>query len=84
MSTPLHWRRMCGSTARFTPNRSKKIRIHKTPCLFGGDSFLQPREVVSGIVNGDVDAAGFGDGGIRRPLDRGVVSDIQFKDVYRQ
>ena len=65
-------------------NRSKKISFHKTPRLFGGDSFLQPREVVAGIVDGDVDAAGFGDGGIHSPLDRGIVGHIHLKDVNRQ
>jgi hypothetical protein len=50
--------------------------------LFGGDSFLQPRKVVAGVVDGDIDAAALGDGGIHSPTDRGVVGHIQFKDVY--
>jgi hypothetical protein len=40
--------------------------------------------VVTGIVDGDVDAARFADGGVHCPLDRGVVGRIQFKDMNRQ
>ena len=65
-------------------HRTKKIGVHQAPRLFGGDCFLQPRKVVAGIVDGHVDAAGFGDGGIHGLLHRGVVGYIQFKDVYRQ
>jgi hypothetical protein len=62
-------------------HRAKKIRVHQALRLFGCDSFLQPREVVAGVVDGYVDATGFGHSGIHSPLDRGLVGYIQFKDV---
>src|SRR6266481_8547036 len=63
-------------------NRAKKIRIHEMLGLFGGDSLCQPREEIAGVVDGDVDATGFGDGGLHSPFDRGVVGHIQLKDGY--
>jgi len=45
---------------------------------------LQPREVVAGVVDGHVDATGFGNDGIHGPLDSGVNGHVQFKDVYWQ
>ena len=52
--------------------------------MFGGDRFFQPGEVVAGVVDGYVDAAGFGNGGIHGPSHRGVVGHVQFKDVNGQ
>jgi hypothetical protein len=48
------------------------------------DSFRQPRDGIASVVYGDVDATGFGDGGIHSTLDRGVVGYVQLKDVYWQ
>src|SRR5437879_13182155 len=84
MSTPLRWRRMCGSTARFTRTGPRKfVSIRRCACS-GGERFRQPGDDVAGVVDGDVDAAGFGDGGIHGPLDRGIVGHIHLKDANRQ
>jgi len=58
--------------------------LHETLRLFGGDSFPPASRGRAGVVDGYVDAAAFGDGGIHSPPDRGVVGHIQFKDVYWQ
>jgi hypothetical protein len=63
-------------------NRSKKIYVHQALRLFGGDSFRQAREVVAGIVDGNVDATGFGYGGIHSAFDGAIVGYIQVKNVY--
>src|SRR5207249_4528559 len=65
-------------------NRAVQIRVHQPLRLFGGDRFFQPGEVVAGVVDGYVDAAGFGNGGIHGPSHRGVVGHVQFKDVNGQ
>src|SRR5258708_38085996 len=55
------WTRIFLARVAIYANRAKKIRVHETLRLFGGDSFLQPREVGAGVVDGDVDASCFGD-----------------------